>query len=1227
MDTPYHALVANQAAATVSLVDIGHDPPRTLGEPVHVGAVPCAVALGQAGAGYVVSRGDPTGSGTVAVIDLATPQQIRLVDTVSVGARPRALALNHSRSHLYVVNWGDATVSVFAVKGDGGLVPAKPSALPTGALPRAIVADGADHVYVADWAADSVTMIGPTPDAPPVTFPVGRRPRALATHPTRPVLYVANWGDASINVVHTDRPSGQTPCRVAVGAYPRALAVDPDGAFLYVANYGSGTVTLIGLNPDGTPTGAPRTVDVGRNPAAVVVAPDGKAAYVADHSAGALGIVNPELAKAVPLPLGTTSKGSGPIALFMSAEGARLWITDHVAGGLVCVSRRAATFGATAPLGNAPLSIAVGPGSQELSVTCPDVPSVSRIPVTGFKPESVSLNGNARPWGVAYAADGKAYVTVTVANGVDGLVPVNQGHAGDAIPLTKAAEPRGVAITPDGLRACTANSGTDSATFVPLGGKPQRLKDKQYAFAEPVALALFETATRSELYVSNNDTDTVSILGLDSKGAVTGHSSIAKETGKFAKPHGIAIDAQGTRLYVANYFGGNVSVLSYAQEQWTREALISGFQKPHGIALAHEDKRLYVADATGNAVYMVDLSNPHNPVKVDTKEALAAPKGVAVRGNLLYVAHEGGPGSTVAVFALNGNGHDVDKGPWSITLDAHTAGRLTGVSVSADGRTMYATHWEHNTVYVAGLQANGHEATTIDTITEVDGQPLDEPRESLASRNGGALYIVTLKDNTVSVLPRRIDVSLGSGTSPWGIACDDTYTYVTGHGNHTVSVLETATGTLLAPPLDLGAATAPTGIAHLPGTLATYVVNQGTNTIRVLTRTGVTPHSTDTPRLLRLKRCSAPLPGDSALYAVHDGLLGIVEAVDSAQSADSNAPILDCGPGSSLRDVATHPARTHLYTTDSGLRVLRVVDIADPRRLVETRTLPCGGRPAGLSVDPQQPLLYVCETTNATSGVVAYNVEHPDEPRRLPDLVADHLPETTTLALHPTYPYAYLAHGPTNARITVYTRDDRTPRWTALPGRDIAVPAPLRGLAVHPSGGHAYAISDTEGSVTLLDLADPARPRRVGSAGAFPGASAIVFPDRGDTAHLVQGRTVTSVRPGPPVVDGESIALDAKSAPWGVAAASDGSRVHVTGQGDDKLHMIDTRTRTVVAAVPLATGAAPTGVVASLATATTVYVAVAKPPSVVTVDIADHPSVQGHVDTGTDPRHTHARLG
>jgi YVTN family beta-propeller protein len=154
-------------------------------------------------------------------------------------SHPWGLAVDAQRGIVYVTEIGKDTLVAYHEENS------KTDTVSTGSMPDAVAIDGAtNRIYVANYAADSVTVVDGATMKPVATVPVGTHPQALTVDGKRHIILVANTHSNSVTVIDKDN---RVVATLPGGTNPYAVAVDSDTGNAYVANYGSNPVTKLDL--------------------------------------------------------------------------------------------------------------------------------------------------------------------------------------------------------------------------------------------------------------------------------------------------------------------------------------------------------------------------------------------------------------------------------------------------------------------------------------------------------------------------------------------------------------------------------------------------------------------------------------------------------------------------------------------------------------------------------------------------------------------------------------------------------------------------------------------------------------------------------------------------------------------------------------------------------------------------------------------------------------------
>jgi len=253
----------------------------------------------QAARAYVSNEDD----GTVTVVDT---ERLEGLGTISVGKRPRGLALSHDGKRLYV-----------ALSGLPKCPPPMTDA-DCAKLPRDVEADG---VAVIDTAT-----LAPAGKLRGVSDPE----RVDLSRDDR-TLFVSEEDAARLAAL--DLRNGSVRARTPVGREPEGVRVSADGRWVLVTSEEENTLLII----DAHTHALQATARVGQRPRDVVVAPDNRTAYVSGEADGSVyRVALPSGAPAMPLL--QLHSGARPMGVALDAASGRLYVTTGRGGTVAVIS-------------------------------------------------------------------------------------------------------------------------------------------------------------------------------------------------------------------------------------------------------------------------------------------------------------------------------------------------------------------------------------------------------------------------------------------------------------------------------------------------------------------------------------------------------------------------------------------------------------------------------------------------------------------------------------------------------------------------------------------------------------------------------------------------------------------------------------------------------------------------------------------------------------------------
>lgn len=192
------------------------------------------------------------------------------------------------------------------------------------------------------------------------------------------------------------------------------------------------------------------------------------------------------------------------------------------------------------------------------------------------------------PWGVAVRDDGLSYFTELFNNQVGITNTFTRAIIGF---IPTGALPTGIAFSPDGARAYTANQGDNTVSVINVGSS-QVIASVSAGGSSPFSVQV--SPDGMQLYVGNNDN---TMLVVDTQTLqITKTVIVGFATNSFA------VDPAGRMLYANHFASGEVSEIDIFTGNLLRTFFIGG--TPQGMALNRKGTHLYVANEGG---YLSDV--------------------------------------------------------------------------------------------------------------------------------------------------------------------------------------------------------------------------------------------------------------------------------------------------------------------------------------------------------------------------------------------------------------------------------------------------------------------------------------------------------------------------------------------------------------------------------------------------------------------------------------------
>lgn len=303
-------------------------------------------------------------------------------------------------------------------------------------------------------------------------------------------------------------------------------------------------------------------------------------------------------------------------------------------------------------------------------------------------------------------------------------------------------------------------------------------------------------------YVANySSANTVSVIN-------TSNNTVVKTISVGAYPWGVAVNQAGSIAYVTDQQGASVSVISTSTNTVT--ATITVGSGPLGVVFAPDGKTAYVANGGSNSVSVINTATKNVTATIPVG---FAPYGIVVtpNGAFVYAANDGS--RTVSTIATVSN---------KVVATIPVGYGPAFLAVSPDGSTIYVPNIGSNTISVIRVADN-----TVTKTINVEGA-----WGAAVSPDGHWLYSTDYgsgADDLVTVIDTRTQavvatIVVGSGPAEVSFSEDSALAYVANSGSSTVSVISTASQTVVNTITGVGAR--PNGVSVM-GTVKVSTVAGG----------------------------------------------------------------------------------------------------------------------------------------------------------------------------------------------------------------------------------------------------------------------------------------------------------------------------------------------------------------------------------------------------------------
>ena len=376
-------------------------------------------------------------------------------------------------------------------------------------------------------------MIAPAPAADPWLGPV-----AVAASRDGKRLFVANADARQIAIVAGGKVTGST----AVPAEPTGMVLAPDGKKLYVTCAApKSTVAVL----DAASGKKVASIPTGHTAVGPAISPDGKVLYVCNRFNNAVAVIDLATGKETAR-IATIRE---PIAAAVTPDGKTVFVANHLPGDRADTYDIAAAVTVIDTAGKKTTSIRLPNGSSSLRGICisPDgkyayvVHILSRYQMPTTQVERGWMNTNAMS---VIDVSAKKLVNTVLLDDVE----------------LGAANPWGVACTPDGASICVTHAGTHEVSVIDAKGLLKKLLAMPATKAAKDDKASAQTENSTSFTAAEVPNDLAFLIDVRRRVSLQGGGSIEPiETIDVNGPRGLAV--VGSKVYAASYFTDNLAVV------------------------------------------------------------------------------------------------------------------------------------------------------------------------------------------------------------------------------------------------------------------------------------------------------------------------------------------------------------------------------------------------------------------------------------------------------------------------------------------------------------------------------------------------------------------------------------------------------------------------------------------------------------------------------------------
>ncbi|MES2113186.1 MAG: beta-propeller fold lactonase family protein [Bacteroidota bacterium] len=892
---------------------------------------------------------DPTGFAYIATPDFDNLTVINtttneITTKIKVGIGPGGVALSPDASRVYVANNKDGTVSAINTATNTVIATIK-----VGTSPHAIcVSPDGKFVYVANSESNSVSVINTASNTIAQTVLVGQSPLGIAISPDGKSLYVSNYKDGTVWVINT--ANGTEIHEVGVPYGVLSLAISPDGRRVYATD-GSDNVTVIDTNqPKVVATIKINSIGSLNG---IVVSPDGQKVYVSDETFGKVTVIDAYTNTI----LNTISLGTGligPQSVSISPDGKKLYLPNQFTNTVSIITTADDKIVATIPVAGTPFSsgnfVSGGNGCGGLPVTF-----------------TITVNPGSVVTGSVITTSGSLAAVSTV-QGVPSE-PTTFSVGGTNLKSGILVSP------PAGFEVSTDNITFDKTVTVGTTGN---------VVATTVYLRLAASDDvgnySGDIVLSSNGATSInlpSVLSTVSKAATQAVISAGPVSGVISACAGTPSSNPNIQKFTVSGTGlsGDITITApkgfelsvNAGSGYANKITLS--PKAGTVTAITVYARSAAANAPGNIAGNAVLTAAG---AASQNAALTASiKQSATLSPVSNQTVKTGANTVPVNFTANGAGVSWLNDNPAIGLPASGTGNIAAFkAINNSGSPITATITASlfsdspSIAYIADGSPDGGvwlvDIRTNEKITKI--RLGNGPAGVAVSPDGSRVYVTNEYSQNLSVVntaTQTVLATINVGTNPRGVCVspDGSRVYVANYASNDVSVINTSINANIA---TIAVGRSPQGIAVSPDGTRLYVANSSTmsNSISVINTADNTILSTIEIGNLPFGLCVSP--DGKRVYTCGNNIVTVFNT--STNTATARIPV-DKGPYS----VIINSDGSRVYVSNLEANTVSVINTATNTIIA---TVPVKNGPSGISLTPDGSKLYVINNYSSNFSII-----------------------------------------------------------------------------------------------------------------------------------------------------------------------------------------------------------------------------------------------------------------